>query len=123
YLRTGEHLGIFDSPEHANAYAQQLHQQQEQRTKPSPATPAPTSAAPTPDDLDPAEQAARAAGLPPGSRMFQGYSKTNADKGTAIAAQELTLNGKAGSTTDIGLRRATLAAMKNPKHMEKIAVA
>ena len=25
YYKTGEHLGIFDSPEHATAYAQQLH--------------------------------------------------------------------------------------------------
>lgn len=29
YDRTGRHLGIFDNPEHADAYAQQLHQQQE----------------------------------------------------------------------------------------------
>jgi soluble lytic murein transglycosylase-like protein len=28
YHQTGQHLGIFDTPEHATAYAQQLHQQQ-----------------------------------------------------------------------------------------------
>jgi hypothetical protein len=30
YLRTGRHLGMFASPEHATAYAKLLHQQQEQ---------------------------------------------------------------------------------------------
>lgn len=29
YQRTGRHLGIFDNPQHADAYAQQLHVQQE----------------------------------------------------------------------------------------------
>lgn len=29
YLKTGEHLGKFSTPEEATAYAQQLHQQQE----------------------------------------------------------------------------------------------
>jgi hypothetical protein len=29
YRRTGEHLGIFDTPEHADAYAEALHKQQE----------------------------------------------------------------------------------------------
>lgn len=31
YQKTGEHLGIFDTPEHADAYAVQLHNQQESR--------------------------------------------------------------------------------------------
>jgi len=30
YRRTGQHLGVFDSPEASDAYAQQLHQDQEQ---------------------------------------------------------------------------------------------
>lgn len=29
YYRTGEHLGIFDSPEHATAYAEKLHKEYE----------------------------------------------------------------------------------------------
>jgi len=30
FYKTGRHLGIFDNPDDATAYAQQLHQQQEQ---------------------------------------------------------------------------------------------
>jgi hypothetical protein len=36
YLRTGQHLGIFDSAEHATAYAQQLHAQQAEQLQPIP---------------------------------------------------------------------------------------
>jgi len=125
YLQSGEHLGKFDTSAHADAYAQLIHSRKMGEAKPPAGTPAASAAsrAEAPSELDPYEQAARAAGLPPGSRLFQGYSKPNADKASAIAAQELTLNGKPGSTTDVGLRRATIAALKNPAHMEKIAVA
>ncbi len=30
FLRTGQHLGIFDTPEHSTAYAEALHNQQDQ---------------------------------------------------------------------------------------------
>jgi hypothetical protein len=30
YYKTGKHLGIFDTPDNATAYAERLHQQQEQ---------------------------------------------------------------------------------------------
>jgi hypothetical protein len=54
---------------------------------------------------------------------FSGYSKANQDKGAAIAAQELTLNGMPGSKTDIGLRRSTLNVLKNKKDVDNLAVA
>ena len=34
YLQTGEHLGIFDSPEHANSAAEQIHSRGQQLTSP-----------------------------------------------------------------------------------------
>jgi hypothetical protein len=35
YIRTGKHLGIFDNPDDATAYAQQLHQEQEKLYAPT----------------------------------------------------------------------------------------
>lgn len=32
YIKTGEHLGVFDSPQASTAFAQRLHEQEEQRT-------------------------------------------------------------------------------------------
>ena len=40
FKKTGEHLGMFDSPEAANAYAEVLHKQQEQAYAPGGAAPA-----------------------------------------------------------------------------------
>jgi hypothetical protein len=48
YRRTGQHLGIFDSPENATAYAQSLHQQQAQEYDPQAAAPDAQPAAPQP---------------------------------------------------------------------------
>ncbi len=41
YYDTGKHLGIFDTPEHATAFADQLHNQQEEFYKTKPKTVAP----------------------------------------------------------------------------------
>ena len=67
------------------------------------------------------------AGTPPASptagASFPRYSKDVQGRYMAIRGQELTLNGIPGSTTDIGLRQATLNAMGNQATAKKIAVA
>lgn len=70
-----------------------------------------------------AERSAHEAGAPAHDPLtFQHYSKDVQGKYNAIRAQELTLNGKPG-TSDIGLKASTLQAMDNPETAKKVAVA
>lgn len=70
-----------------------------------------------------AEKSAHEAGAPAHDPLtFQHYSKDVQGKYNAIRAQELTLNGKPG-TSDIGLKASTLQAMDNPETAKKVAVA
>ena len=52
YRRTGKHLGIFDGPENATAYAQKLHEEQAQKYA-DPAAPAPAARPPLPKSETP----------------------------------------------------------------------
>lgn len=88
FKKTGEHLGIFESPDAATAYADVLHQRQSDFYGPSqamppnpPATPAPVPAAPAP------AVAARAGGMPVVQNQSVPAGAPVAPADPAVAAQ------------------------------------
>jgi hypothetical protein len=127
YLQTGEHLGVFDTPEHADAYAKEIHNRQDQtynKPKPSAGTPKAAASEPAPEHaITKAEQAAKDMGLPPGSTAYPAYSKDLAARANSIGTQELTINGKPGSDVDIGLRKALDKVFASPQDVENLGVA
>jgi hypothetical protein len=125
YIRTGQHLGVFDNAANADAYAEQIHSRP-MKEKPSAGTPAnvpPVSKLSVPPGDDYTGQLAEQQGVP-GHLVatFSKYSKPNQDRANAISAQLLTLEGKPG-TADIGFERSIYEALKSPQDVENLPIA
>lgn len=94
YQNTGKHLGIFQTPEQATAYAQQLHQQQAVQldAPPAAAPPASASATPAPPSAPATPALAPVAGIPPPRKMgtmlgMFAYQLDNAAKNGDVAPE------------------------------------
>lgn len=95
YRKTGKHLGKFDTPDHATAYAMSLHDDQaKEYGKPAPQVTATTLAAGTPGDLNavPAKEGvgvtgvAQRKGANEVQQLINGYTGLKPeDKATAVA--------------------------------------
>lgn len=99
YLRTGRNLGAFDTPEHATAYAQNLHSQQERQYAPQPQPVAPWEADPV---VGPAPSVPRQEGSFL-SNLLSGFGKGVGD--AVLGAQQVA----ADTQTQTGLGAAMAA--------------
>jgi len=89
YKQTGKHLGVFDTPDHATAYAESLHNDQAKEYAAKGGARDPVAAAPdlnTRDDLTGKEETGRAAGLVlrSGINIAAGLPALAADAGVAL---------------------------------------
>ena len=101
FKKTGEHLGIFDTPENANAYANTLHERQQEFYGPSQAMPPnkpAVAATAAPASAPSVPEAGPAAGMPPvRDQRFSGATQNMSGSPEPAAPAQSAMNAPAAA--------------------------